>query len=109
MIFMMTMKKIMNKKIKKILKDLESLKKENNVKFAFSYIEMGKTLNDLDANVIHNMDEDLASKALMDVIEEKIFENPYDEQSVTEMLEEKETMAKLHMFNLFNNNKKYEA
>jgi len=100
---------MMNKKIKKILKDLESLKKENNIKFAFSYIEMGKTLSDLDADVIHNINEDLASKALMDIIEEKIFENPYNEQTVNEMLEEKETMAKLHMFNLFNNNKKYEA
>ena len=100
---------MMNKKIKKILKDLESLKKENNIKFAFSYIEMGKTLSDLDADVIHNINEDLASKALMDIIEEKIFENPYNEQTVNEMLEEKETMAKLHMFKLFNNNKKYEA
>ena len=42
-------------------------------------------------------------------IEEKVFENPYDEQTVVDMLEEKETMAKLHMFNLFNNNKKFEA
>ena len=99
----------MNKKIKKILKDLNSLKKENNIRFVFSYIEMGKTLNDLDADVIHNMSDDLASKALMDIVEEKVFENPYDEQSIVDMLEEKETMAKLHMFNLFNNNKKFEA
>lgn len=105
MTYMMTR----NKKVKKILKDLESLKKEDKIKFSFSYIEMGKTLNDLDADVIHNMGDDLASKALMDIIEEKIFENPYDEQSVIDMLEEKETMAKLHMFNLFNNNKKFEA
>ena len=98
-----------NKKIKKILKDLESLKREDKIKFSFSYIEMGKNLNDLNADVIHNMGDDLASKTLMDIIEEKIFENPYDEQSVIDMLEEKETMAKLHMFNLFNNNKKFEA
>ena len=98
-----------NRKIKKILKDLESLKKEDKIKFVFSYIEMGKTLNDLDADVVHNMEDDLASKALMDIVEEKVFENPYDEQSVVDMLEEKETMAKLHMFNLFNRNKKFEA
>ena len=98
-----------NRKIKKILKDLESLKKEDKIKFVFSYIEMGKTLNDLDADVVHNMEDALASKALMDIVEEKVFENPYDEQSVVDMLEEKETMAKLHMFNLFNKDKKFEA
>ena len=107
--FIMTYMITVNRKIKKILKDLESLKKEDKIKFVFSYIEMGKTLNDLDADVVHNMEDDLASKALMDIVEEKVFENPYDEQSVVDMLEEKETMAKLHMFNLFNKDKKFEA
>tara|TARA_R110002020_G_scaffold182743_11_gene378497 strand:- start:2709 stop:3008 length:300 start_codon:yes stop_codon:yes gene_type:complete len=99
----------MNKKIKKILKDIESLKKENNTKFIFSYIEMGKTLNDLEADVIHNIGDDLASNALINIIDDKIFANPLPNKEMNEVIEEQETMAKLHMFNLFNKNKKYEA
>jgi len=98
-----------NKKIKKILKDIDSLKKEDKIKFAFSYIEVGKTLNDLNADVIHNIGNDLASNALLSIIEDKLFEDPFSESSMEDMLEEKETMAKLHMFNLFNRNKKFEA
>ena len=105
MIYMTTV----NKKIKKILKDINSLKKEDKIKFAFSYIEMGKTLNDLSADVIHNISDDLASNALLSIIEDKLFEDPFSENSMGDMLEEKETMAKLHMFNLFNRNKKFEA
>jgi len=70
---------------------------------------MGKTLNDLSADVIHNISDDLASNALLSIIEDKLFEDPFSENSMGDMLEEKETMAKLHMFNLFNRNKKFEA
>jgi hypothetical protein len=96
-------------KIKKILKDLESLKGDSNIRFAFSYVEMGKTLNDLDAEVMHNIQDDLCSETLLYVIEDKIFENLNGEQTIDDLIEEKETMAKLHKFNLFNKGKKYKA
>ena len=97
------------KKIKKIVKDLESLVDSPDIRFAFSYIKMGKNLNELDADIVHNIQEDVFSETLMHIIEEKIFENPYENISAKDMLEEKETMAKLHMFNLFNKDKKFEA
>tara|TARA_Y100001963_G_C6687472_1_gene402945 strand:- start:430 stop:735 length:306 start_codon:yes stop_codon:yes gene_type:complete len=100
--------KTTTKKIQKILKDLSSLQKEKGVRFAFSYIEMGKTLNDLDADVVHNIESDLASETLLNIIEDKLFNEP-GEQSFDDVLQERETMAKLHMFNLFNKNKKFEA
>jgi hypothetical protein len=96
-------------KIKKILKDLESLKKDSKIRFAFSYVEMGKTLSDLDAEVVHNIQDDLCSETLLYIIEDKIFENLDGEKTIDDVLEEKETMAKLHMFNLFNKGKKYKA
>ena len=43
------------------------------------------------------------------IIEDKVFENPDGEKTMSDVLEEKETMAKLHMFNLFNKGKKYKA
>tara|TARA_Y100001938_G_scaffold143764_1_gene217107 strand:- start:828 stop:1136 length:309 start_codon:yes stop_codon:yes gene_type:complete len=97
------------RKIKKILKDLESLRDEASVKFAFSYIEFGKDLNSLDADVVHNIGADLASETLMHIIEERIFEDPFSQQSIDDVVKERETMAKLHMFNLFNKGKKFEA
>ena len=109
MIFVMKMQMKMNRKIKKILKDVESLKKESNVRFVFSYIDIGKTLNDMDADVIHNIGEDLASQTLMLVIEDKVFGISELEPSMEEIIKEKELAAKLHMFNLFNKNKKFEA
>lgn len=99
----------LNKKIKKIIKDLESLKKEKNIRFAFSYIDMGKTLDDIDADIVHNISEDLASQTLMLVIEDKMFGLSELEPSMDDVIREKEISAKLHMFNLFNKNKKFEA
>tara|TARA_R100001594_G_scaffold127915_1_gene165951 strand:+ start:3420 stop:3722 length:303 start_codon:yes stop_codon:yes gene_type:complete len=98
-----------NKKIKKILKELGNIDKESGIRFVFSYISVGKSLNDLDADVVHNMSDDLASNALINIIDEKIFENPLPSKGMDEIMEEHETMAKLHMFNLFNKNKKFEA
>ena len=105
MIFITTV----NRKIKKILKDIQSLKKESRIRFAFSYIDIGKNLDDIDADIIHNIKDDLPSKTLMMVIEDRLFENPEGERSMGDLIEERETMAKLHMFNLFNKNKKFEA
>ena len=100
---------ILNKKIKKIIKDIESLRKESNIRFIFSYIDMGKTLDDMDADVIHNVGEDLASQTLMLIIEDKVFGVSELEPSMEDVIREKEISAKLHMFNLFNKNKKFEA
>ena len=72
-------------------------------------ISVGKTLNDLDADVIHNISDDLASNALINIIDEKIFETPLTGKNMDDIIKEQETMAKLHMFNLFNKNKKFEA
>jgi len=100
---------VINKKIQKILKELKSLKDSPDIKFAFSYIEMGKNLNELNGDVIHNIQDDLASETLMVIIESKLFETPNKEVETKKMIEEREVMAKLHMFNLFNKNKKFEA
>jgi hypothetical protein len=70
---------------------------------------MGKSLEDMDGDVIHNIKEDLASQTLMVIIEDKLFDNIDEGHSVDDLIKERETMAKLHMFNLFNRNKKFEA
>ena len=99
----------LNKRIEKILKELDSLKNDHGVRFAFSYIEMGESLNDLNGDVVHNIKDDLASETLMVIIESKLFESPHDDIEIEKMQEEREVAAKLHMFNLFNKNKKFEA
>ena len=100
---------MVTKKIKKILKELESLKGDPKFRFAFSYVNMGKNLEDMEGDVVHNIKEDLASQTLMVIIEDKLFDDIDDEHSMEDVINERETMAKLHMFNLFNRNKKFEA
>tara|TARA_R100001377_G_C3143929_1_gene93733 strand:+ start:90 stop:392 length:303 start_codon:yes stop_codon:yes gene_type:complete len=100
---------MINKSLKKILKELKILEKDSKIKFAFSYIEMGKDLNDLNADVIHNMKDDIASATLMTVIETKLFETSFDDEPIKDQIDNAEGMAKLEMFNLFNRGKKYNA
>ena len=45
----------------------------------------------------------------MVIIEDKLFDDIDDEHSMEDVISERETMAKLHMFNLFNNGKKFKA
>ena len=98
-----------SKSLKKIIKELKVLEKDSKIKFSFSYIEMGKDLNDLNADVIHNIKDDIASETLMTVIESKLFETPYEQESFEVQSENVEAMAKLEMFNLFNRGKKFKA
>ena len=95
------MKKSVKNKIKKIENILESMKDEH-VRYIFSYIVVGKTLNDLQSDVITNVSEDMASRALGVVTdgflypEEKLpFSNPDDEID-----------DKLRLFNFFNSDNK---
>ena len=97
-----------NETIKEIKSLMESLKKEDNIRFVFSYIEIGNTLNELRSDVVMNIGEDLASSALKLVIDDKVFENPIDIIKKGG-LEELEEITKLHMFNLFNGKNKPEA
>ena len=95
-------KKKKNPKIKDIIKVINSLKEEKNIKFVFSYIKMGDTLDEFNSETITNLKEDLVSNALKMVIDEKVFGNPVSEQL---SIDELESVSKLDMFNIFNSNK----
>ena len=62
---------MINKSLDKVIKNIQSLDKLKNVKYVFSYITIGDTLSDIKADVIDNLSEDIPSKALMRVIDEK--------------------------------------
>ncbi len=107
MVWFITMKKKKkNPKIKDIIKVINSLKEEKDIKFVFSYIKIGDTLDEFNSETITNIKEDLVSNALKMIIDEKVFGNPVSEQlSVDEL----ESMSKLDMYNIFNNKDKPEA
>ena len=96
-----------NKELNKVIKNIKSLDKNKNIKYVFSYIIVGDTLSELESKVIDNLDDGIASNALLSVIEEKIFGNPIVKPE--EEIEMDELAAKLHMFNLFNKGKKFKA
>ena len=96
-----------NKELNKVIKNIKSLDKNKNIKYVFSYIIIGDTLSELESKVIDNLDDGIASNALLSVIEEKIFGNPIVKPE--EEIEMDELAAKLHMFNLFNKGKKFKA
>jgi hypothetical protein len=99
-------KKKKNPKIKDVIKVINSLKEEKDIKFVFSFIKIGDTLDEFNSETITNLKEDLISNALKMIIDEKIFGNPVSEQlSIDEM----ESMSKLDMYNIFNNKDKPEA
>ena len=89
-------------KIEKIKLLLDSLK-DDDIKFFFSYISIGGTLDDIYSESSMNLDDDLMSKALKLIIDDRLF----GEEEV--FIEEAETITKLSMFNLFNNYNKPEA
>lgn len=84
-------------KIKKLSKELE---KESDVRFIFSYIQIGDTLNDLKSETVSNVKDDIASKALCVVIDETLYGE--SDESVEKKIDDIETISKLHMFNIFN-------
>ncbi len=99
------MKKSVKNKIKKIEDILESMK-DDHVRYIFSYIVVGKTLNDLQSDVITNVSEDMASKALGIVTDSFL----YPEEKLPFVNPEEEIDDKLRLFNMFNvDNKKPEA
>tara|TARA_R100001079_G_scaffold71056_1_gene37533 strand:+ start:293 stop:592 length:300 start_codon:yes stop_codon:yes gene_type:complete len=98
-------KKSVKNKIKKIEDILESMK-DDHVRYIFSYIVVGKTLNDLQSDVITNVSEDMASKALGIVTDSFL----YPEEKLPFVNPEEEIDDKLRLFNMFNvDNKKPEA
>ena len=80
-------------KIKDVIKVINSLKEEKNIKFVFSYIKMGDTLDEFNSETITNLKEDLVSNALKMVIDEKVFGNPVSEQL---SIDELESISKLN-------------
>tara|TARA_R100000306_G_C4354651_1_gene132016 strand:- start:319 stop:621 length:303 start_codon:yes stop_codon:yes gene_type:complete len=96
-----------NKDIERVIKEVNSLKVVDGVRYVFSYISIGNTLDELKAEVIHNLKDDLASNALTNIIDEKVFDNPIVPPK--ESFKDKEAESKLHMFNLFNKGKKFNA
>lgn len=100
----MKKKRNLRNKIEKIKSLLESLKNDD-IRFFFSYISIGETLNDVHSECMMNLNEDLISKALKLVIDDRLFENEIDK----DFIEELESITKLNMFNVFNNNNKPEA
>ena len=99
------MKKSVKNKIKKIEDILESMKDEH-VRYMFSYIIMGKALNDLKSDVITNVSDDMASRALGIVTDSFL----YPEEKLPFANPEEEIDDKLRLFNIFNSdNKKPEA
>ena len=100
----MKKKRNLRNKIEKIKSLLESLKNDD-IWFFFSYISIGETLNDVHSECMMNLNEDLISKALKLVIDDRLFENEIDK----DFIEELESITKLNMFNVFNNNNKPEA
>tara|TARA_R100001129_G_scaffold165509_1_gene132285 strand:+ start:32 stop:337 length:306 start_codon:yes stop_codon:yes gene_type:complete len=99
-------KKKKNPKIKDVIKVINSLKEEKDIKFVFSFIKIGDTLDEFNSETITNLKEDLISNALKMIIDEKIFGNPVSEQL---SIDELESMSKLDMYNIFNNKDKPEA
>ena len=99
-------KKKKNPKIKDVIKVINSLKEEKDIKFVFSFIKIGDTLDEFNSETITNLKEDLISSALKMIIDEKIFGNPVSEQL---SIDELESMSKLDMYNIFNNKDKPEA
>ena len=99
--------KTTNKKLDKIIKDIKSLNKNKNIRYVFSYITIGNSLDEINSEVVDNLKEDIPSYALINVIDEKVFGNPI--VRTEEELEMDELTSKLHMFNLFNNGKKFKA
>ena len=99
-------KKKKNPKIKDVIKVINSLKEEKDIKFVFSFIKIGDTLDEFNSETITNLKEDLISNALKMIIDEKIFGNPVSEQL---SIDELESMSKLDMYNIFNNKDKQEA
>ena len=96
-----------NKELNKVIKSIKSLDKNKNIKYVFSYIIIGDTLSEIESEVIDNLDDGIASSALLHVIDEKVFGNSIiKSEEETEM---DEVAAKLHMFNLFNKGKKFKA
>ena len=89
-------------KIEKIKLLLDSLK-DDDIKFFFSYISIGGTLDDIYSESSMNLDDDLMSKALKLIIDDRLFGEEED------FIEEAETITTLSMFNLFNNDNKREA
>ena len=89
-------------KIKDVIKVINSLKKDKDIKFVFSYIKIGDTLDEFNSETIMNLKEDLVSNALKMIIDEKVFGNPINEQL---SMDELESISKLDMFNIFKNNK----
>ncbi len=104
----MTMTKKVRNKLDKIVRELDSLREQSKLRFAFCFLEMAKDLNSLNAEVVHNIQNDLASETLLQIIEDKIFENP-NNITMSDVDEQKEVLAKIHMYSLFNNNKKIKA
>lgn len=96
-----------NKKLDKIIKDVKSLGKQKNIKYVFSYITIGNSLNEINSEVIDNLSEDIPSNALINVIDEKLFGNSI--VKTEDEIEMDDVAAKLHMFNLFNKGKKFKA
>ena len=70
----MKKKRNLRNKIEKIKSLLESLKNDD-IRFFFSYISIGETLNDVHSECMMNLNEDLISKALKLVIDDRLFEN----------------------------------
>ena len=95
-------KKNQKTKIKDIIKVINTLKEEKDIKFVFSYIKIGDTLDEFNSETIMNLKEDLVSNALKMIIDEKVFGNPVSEQL---SIDELESISKLDMYNIFKNNK----
>ena len=99
------MKKNLKNKIKKIEDILNSMK-GGEIKFIFSYMVIGRTLNELRSDVVTNVSDDIASKALGVVTDNHL----YPEEKLPFQTEEEELDDRLRLFNLFNiENKKFEA
>jgi hypothetical protein len=99
------LKKSLKNKIQKIEDLLNSMRGEE-IRFIFSYIVIGKTLNELRSDVITNVSDDIASKTLGVVTDNHL----YPEEKLPFQTEEEELDDKLRLFNAFNiENKKPEA
>tara|TARA_R100001224_G_scaffold105896_1_gene79949 strand:- start:1016 stop:1318 length:303 start_codon:yes stop_codon:yes gene_type:complete len=100
----MKKKTSLKNKLEKIKSLLDSLK-DDDIRFFFSYISIGGTLDDVYSESSMNLEDDLISKALKLVIDDRLFGNEMDEG----FIEEAESITKLNMYNIFNNDNKPEA
>ena len=91
----MKKKTSLKNKLEKIKSLLDSLK-DDDIRFFFSYISIGGTLDDVYSESSMNLEDDLISKALKLVIDDGF-------------IEEAESITKLNMYNIFNNDNKPEA